>query len=263
MTKSIQRLLSATAVTLVGLMSAGVEAAPIWVRLDPVLNGGLFEPGFGTPIAVSSTSGASFQTFRAGAFSLQSNSGDPVNDPWRSFLTYCFELTQFIRLNNGPVQYESSALNSLLLAPADRLSLIQTSAISRLWSTGFATSLTSGEQSAAFQVAIWDIVIDGDAALDGLTSGEFRVQELAQDAVNVNVRALAANYLTAAYGADEPSLVIGGLFHPTNQNLLFPPGQEGPGGADNDPSIPAPATLLLFGAGLATLATQRRRLTRA
>jgi len=259
MTKSILRLLSASAVTLMGLMNSAAEAAPIWVRTDPILNGGLFNAGFGTPIAVSSDSGASFQAFRAGAFTLQSNSGDPVNDPWRAFVTYCFELAQFIRLNNGPVQYDSFALNSPILTPADQLTLVQTNAISRLWSNGFATSLTSGEKSAGFQVAIWDIVLDGAAGLDGLTGGVFRVQELPQNAVNVNVRGFATDFLSVAYDAVDPSLVIGGLFHPTNQNLLFPPGQEGPGGTENDPTVPAPATLLLLGAGLAALASQRRR----
>ena len=261
MTNSILRLLGASALTLVGLTMTAAQAAPIWVRLDPILNGGLFAPGFGTQIDISSNSGTSFQTFRAGAFSLQSNAGDPAVDPWRAFLTYCFELNQFIRLGNGPVLYESSALNAPSLPAVDQLTLIQTNAISRLWSNSFATSLTSGEQSAAFQVAVWDIVTDGDNGLDGLATGEFRVKEVPLDNVNVNVRALATNYLSVAYGADDPALVIAGLFHPTNQNLLFPPGQGGPGGAD-EPNVPAPATLLLLSAGLATLATQRRRRTK-
>ncbi len=256
MTKSILRFLGASALTLAGLVATGAQAAPIWVRLDPVLNG-LFAPGFGTQVSVSSDSGANFQTFRAGAFTLESNAGDPAVDPWKAFLTYCFELTQFIRLNNGPVQYESSALNAPGLPAADQLTSIQAGALSRLWSNSFVASLDSGEKSAAFQVAVWDIAMDGDTGLDGLTTGAFRVNVLPQDAVNVNVRALAVDYLDVAYGADEPTSVVAGLFHPTNQNLLFPPGQ-GPSGVDEP--VPAPATLLLLGAGLAVLATQRRRI---
>lgn len=102
----------------------------------------------------------------------------------------------------------------------------------------FAHTLTSDEQGAGLQVAIWEVVDDFGSNLD-LNAGNFRLT------TNNGVRTAANSYLAALpadlSGYSTSAYIIASGSSPRSQNLI----------------VPEPATMVLLGLTLLPIAVRR------
>ncbi|MBL8067048.1 MAG: PEP-CTERM sorting domain-containing protein [Armatimonadetes bacterium] len=112
--------------------------------------------------------------------------------------------------------------------------------------TNFWSTLDTSTEAAAFQLALWDAVVDGG---DGLNAGNFK---------GVNVSAALSNqfsiYKAAMNNAGPENLMISvynavdhGPYNKDHQNLI---------GAE---SVPEPATMAILGVAAAFAARRRKR----
>lgn len=157
-----------------------------------------------------------------------------------SFLAYCVEPDQpFAITSKGFKTYTTSDFTGS-----------QGTLLQGLYSSSFK-SVNSGNQQAAFQVAIWEIMGETSGTLD-VTQGSF---QLTATSGSNAVQALATHYLSAAQKYDGPALYsLTRLSNPTYQDLVI---------ASTANLVPEPETYALFLGGLGVIGLlARRRLPR-
>jgi len=173
-----------------------------------------------------------------------------------SFLAYCIEPSQSFALS-----FKSDGVTpNFKTYTVDSFTTSQASLLQGLYSSSFA-SVHSGNQQAAFQLAVWEImrettgtlsIAQGDGAFFLKTDGATGQQI----GTNNAVRALATNYLSAAESYNGPSLYsLTKLSNATYQDLVVASAVANP--------VPEPETYALFLAGLGAIGLiARRRLPR-
>lgn len=224
-----------TAVAKVALLVTGLVvaagaavASPIEVRDGNggnVFNGG---PGY---VALTISVDGNNANVAAGAFALQYRTA-PAN-AWADFLTYCLEPDELLGINSNGTVVTGNLADSMA-STAEYAS--RASAITGLWNTWYASSLTDATHSAAFQVALWELAYDGTG---GLTGGSFRYT------ASGAVRTQAEAYLNTTNWNDPAGTPPGAILRVGNQDLVV--------------NVPEPASLALFGLGLIGLAAAARR----
>jgi len=118
--------------------------------------------------------------------------------------------------------------------------------LARLFTNNFSTALSDAQHSAAFQMAIWDVLFDNDATLTTYGgAGQFGIS-----AGNAATIGLAQTYVTGL-GSGTPQYPLIQLTSRGNQDFVTP----------GTPSllVPEPSPLPLLGAGLAAMMFALRR----
>ena len=159
---------------------------------------------------------------------------------------WCVDLAKHVTVPGGPYNdYTAAPFQSPPLGfGAARLADLQ-----RLFTNDFGLALTSAQNSAAFQIAIWDILFDNDANLSTYGgAGQFGLS-----AGNATTIAIAQGWVNAL-GSDSSQYPLFQLTSPSHQDFITP---TAPG------LVPEPSALSLLGAGLvALMLALRRRETR-
>jgi hypothetical protein len=163
-----------------------------------------------------------------------------VDSTGSSFLAYCIEPdVPFAITSKGFKAYTASSFTGT-----------QGTLLEALYSSSFH-SVNSGNQQAAFQLAIWEIMGETSGTLD-ITQGSFQLKTTSGSNA---VEALATNYLRAAQRYQGPALYeLTRLSNPTYQDLVV---------ASTVTLVPEPETYALFLGGLGVIGLlARRRLPR-
>jgi hypothetical protein len=171
-------------------------------------------------------------TFSAGGFKGTWNS-TPI-------IFWCIELTQTFSFGEHFTTYVPSAASNALL--------------SKLFSAAYGSALGSTQNSAAFQLAIWEIIYDGSNL--NLSDGGFKVLDNKGNGATVTI---AQGYLNSVTGASANySLVF--LNEPNHQDFVT---------ANAIPTttttsrVPEPGSLALIGIALVAAGFTRGRNARA
>jgi hypothetical protein len=184
--------------------------------------------GFANGSEIFSVTAPSANNVQTGAFSGTWN-GSPI-------VFFCFELTQYFSFGNTYYDYTASNPSG----PTFTL-------LSELFTEGFAHALDSPDNSAAFQLAIWEILYENTSPTD-LRGGSFHVLSDNGHTATVN----EANYLLT-HLPSTGLYAITLLDSPEHQNFIF--------GTLSLRQVPEPSPLPLVGIGLAAmiLVALRRR----
>jgi hypothetical protein len=151
-----------------------------------------------------------------------------------SFLGYCIDLT---KINNLPTSYEVTPVNASTTLPNGIR-------VSRLYNKFAATA--TGNQAAALQLAIWDVLYDNG---DGLNSGTFKSS--VSGSILSNYNTIIADSLS---GISDLATHFDPTSHGPNGNLHQ--GLIGPASFLPPAPVPEPSSMALLGLG--ALAFRRR-----
>lgn len=184
--------------------------------------------GFANGSETFSLTAPSANNVRTGAFSGTWNG--------TSIVFFCFQLTQYFSFGTTYTDYTASNPSN----PKFTL-------LSELFTEGFAQALDSMDNSAAFQLAVWEILYESGSPTD-LRSGSFRT--LSDNGYSATVD--AANYLLT-HLPSTGLYTITLLSSPAHQDFIF--------GTLSLREVPEPSPLPLVGIGLAAMifVTLRRR----
>jgi hypothetical protein len=221
------RLCSAV-LTAVGLLTCAPQASAevISLTLDDS----------GAPVTYNPNGGSS-TTLNAGPFHWTQTVPLNTNFP-TGVTTYCIDVDHFISEGNT---YQYTAQSDLKLAPTIGNDLAKVSAINELFDRNYNSSLTSSANSAAFQLALWELVYDG-ASSKSLSAG--RIQANNTQAQNM-LDSLGTSYSNHDMAGHHLTALVS-VKGAQDQITVTPNG------------VPAPPALLLAGVGVLALLGRAR-----
>lgn len=179
----------------------------------------------------------------AGAFSGTFD-GNPLT--W-----WCVDLAKHVTVPGGPYNdYTAAPFQS----PPLGFSAGPEADLERLFINDFGSALSSAQNSAAFQIAIWDILFDDDYGSSPTSISTYGgAGQFGLSAGNANTIAIAQGWVNAL-GSGSSQYPLVQLTSPSHQNFVTP---TTPG------LVPEPSAISLLGAGLiAMMLAIRRRETR-
>ena len=178
---------------------------------------------------------------RAGEFSFEVISADPgvPVDLTQRLLAYCAEAN--IRLTTG------TSVIYTVHDPMDLFAAGTVDNVSRLYTGFLGASRTSAINSAAFQLALWEILKESDGTTFDLSSDFFRAAYGVNSSDDWNAAVDQATDWLARLGNFSANRQFLLLKSDTSQDLVFIP-------------VPEPGMLLLIGSGLLFGVAIRRRI---
>jgi len=208
----------------------------------------------GTGVSVSTNGGSSWLSESSGVFLWSRSSTSDANNNWgyapalgNVFGSFCIQLSEYIS-GGQTATFDVVTLDQAPVAgPA--MSIAKATSIAKLWAyvtaahgaptglTNVTVGTTTESGTAAFQLAIWNLVYDGDLNLSG---GTFQ-------ATASNVTTVAQDMLTqsglSTVVADMRAIAVAGI-----QDQVFL--TDAPGPAVPLPSVASAFVGLLFAGGL-------------
>jgi hypothetical protein len=170
--------------------------------------------------------------------------GGPVG-----IIFWCIDL--FKHVSYPPFSYTGYTANSFLTSPpALPFDATRQLNLARLFTNEFSNALTDAQHSAAFQIAIWDILFDNDIGISNTSistyggAGQFGISS-----GNAATIALAQSWVNNL-GSGTPQYPLTQLTSREHQDFITP-GVPG--------LLPEPSPLPLLGAGLAVMIFAMRR----
>ena len=189
----------------------------------------------GSAQTISLTDPARNGNVSAGAFSLNPPAGD---------IAYCIDLAQTISFGTPYIDYTKSSL-----AADGVLSPLRKGEIAQLFHGFYTTSLLNTTNSAAFQLALWEIVFETGPSLDvdGAHAATRGVNYASNPDTPGSVIAIADSWLAGlgAFSTDTTGLYT--YRSPEHQDQIV------------YHRTPEPPTLIILGAGLGLIAFLTRR----
>ena len=218
-------LVSSAVVSLV--LTAAANATPVTVTYNGV------NPS--VSVSLSRNSGSSFSNYTAGLVNLTGAVTNPT-DLRGAFTAFCIDISQSISNGTSYTNFNTAALADAPI-PTSPMGAAKADQLAELWSEERSLLSTSNDY-AAFQVAVWEIVSDTGRSLTG---GTFR-------AASGTVRTLAQNMLNKVDGVGARASLYA-IASPTVQDFVVP-----------TPPVPAPgaAGLALLGLGMAVRRNRRK-----
>lgn len=159
-----------------------------------------------------------------------------------AILFWCVDLTKHVSF--PPFAYSGYTAAPFQTAPLGFDAARQLN-LARLFTNNFGAALSDAQHSAAFQMAIWDILFDNDGNLSSAGgAGDFAVT-----AGNAATISIAQGWVNAL-GSGTPSYPLIQLTSAINQDFITPPVHG---------LLPEPGALPLLGAGLVAMMFALRR----
>ena len=191
------------------------------------------------------------------AFTGATFNGSPIDPFW------CIDLTHTIPYPAwGPFGYDSATFQAYPLTPPDTFDSTQVGNLRKLFAYDYPPDFTNASQTAAFQLAIWDILFDD--ALKQLSTYTTGFGVVSIDDGGAGTVALAQGWLDALANESASSFP---LTQYTDANYHNPDGSLNPNHTQSFidtkvlrlTTVPEPTELALFGAALAAMALMMRR----
>lgn len=208
-------------------LAAAANATPVIVTYNGV------SPG--ATVSLSRNSGSSFSNYNAGLVNLTGAASNPV-DLRGAFTAFCIDLNQSISNGQTYNDFNTAALASAPI-PNTPMGAVKADQLAELWAAERSLLSTSNDY-AALQVAIWEIINDTGLSLSG---GTFK-------AASSTIRTLAQGFLNKVDGNGARASLYA-ISSPSVQDFVVP-----------NPQIPAPgaAGLALLGFGMAVRRNRRK-----
>jgi hypothetical protein len=189
----------------------------------------LIPTGFAAGSESLDFTGEPFSPVSAGAFAGTLD-GNPI-------VFFCFELTQTFNFNPSPGYTYDDSIPS---GP-------KFTALSELFTEGFATALSSTDFSVGFQLAVWEILMETKPASVSTGNGSFYVTN---DHGNTGAVTRANDLLAGLPATGLYTIHL--LTNDSHQDFVY--------GTLPLRQVPEPAPLMLIGAAMVALFVMRRRI---
>jgi hypothetical protein len=189
----------------------------------------LIPTGFAAGSESLDFTGEPFSPVSAGAFAGTLD-GNPI-------VFFCFELTQTFNFNPSPGYTYDDSIPS---GP-------KFTALSELFTEGFATALSSTDFSVGFQLAVWEILMETTPASVSTGNGSFYVTN---DHGNTGAVTRANDLLAGLPATGLYTIHL--LTNDSHQDFVY--------GTLPLRQVPEPAPLMLIGAAMVALFVMRRRI---
>jgi hypothetical protein len=160
-------------------------------------------------LSVSSDYGSSYHYLTAGKFNFTGNASNPPGLQ-TGFSGFCIELTQSVSTGHTYSDYTVTALASAPV-PGTAMGAAKADRIAELWGRQY-DGLSTADDYAAFQLAIWEIVNDNSLSL---TSGKLR-------AAPSTVRTLASQWLAKIDGTGPKTQGLYAITSANHQDFIVP-----------------------------------------